>query len=138
MNLFCTVHTKKVKVPIKFIIAIFLRFICIILFIGKADIQRGETERKIFRPMIHSPSERNGRCHAGPKLGVSFGSPTRVQGPKALGHPRLLSQSTGRELEGKRGCWDRTGAHMGSRACKARTPTTCATAPGPARNCNLI
>ena len=24
------------------------------------DIQRGETERKIFRPMIHSPSERNG------------------------------------------------------------------------------
>ena len=22
--------------------------------------QRGETERKIFRPMIHSPSERNG------------------------------------------------------------------------------
>ena len=29
-------------------------------FIGKADIQRGETEKKIFRPMIHSPSERNG------------------------------------------------------------------------------
>ena len=28
-------------------------------FIGKSDIQRGETERKIFRPMIHSPSERN-------------------------------------------------------------------------------
>ena len=24
------------------------------------DIQRGETERKIFCPMIHSPSERNG------------------------------------------------------------------------------
>ena len=28
--------------------------------IGKTDIQRGETERKIFCPMIHSPSERNG------------------------------------------------------------------------------
>ena len=26
-----------------------------IFFIGKADIQRGETERKIFHPMIHSP-----------------------------------------------------------------------------------
>ena len=75
-------------------------------FIGKADIQRGETERKIFRPMIHSPSERNSRYYADPKPGASSGSPTPVQGLKAFGRPRLLSQATGRELEGKRGCWD--------------------------------
>ena len=68
--------------------------------------QRGETERKIFQPMIHFPSELNGQCYANLKPGASSGSPTRVQGPKALGHPRLLSRATGRELEGKRGCQD--------------------------------
>ena len=67
------------------------------------DIQRGETEKKIFCPMIHSPSERNGQCHADLKPGASSGSPTQVQGPKALGHPRLLSRATGRELDGKTG-----------------------------------
>ena len=56
-----------------------------------------------------------------PKPGASSGSPTRVQGPKALGRP---SRATSRELEGKQGCRDRTGAHMGSRACKARTLST--------------
>ena len=30
------------------------------MFITKSDIQRGETERKIFCPVIHSPSEQNG------------------------------------------------------------------------------
>ena len=31
-----------------------------LFFIGKADVQRGgETERKIFQPMIHSPSRCN-------------------------------------------------------------------------------
>ena len=59
--------------------------------------------------MIHSPSERNGPCYADPKPGASSGSPMRVQGPKALGRPGLLSLG-GRELEGKLGCWDRTGA----------------------------
>ena len=93
-------------------------------FIGKADIQRGETERKIFRLMIHSPNEHNGQYYADPKPGASSGSPTRVQGPKALGCPRMLSWATGRELEGKQGCRDRTGTHMGSRVCKARSLTT--------------
>ena len=60
-------------------------------------------DRKIFRLMIHSPSERNGRCYAGPKPGASSGSLTQVQGPKALGHPGLLSQATSRELDGKQG-----------------------------------
>ena len=81
--------------------------------------------------MIHSPSERNSRYYAGPKPGASSGSPTQVQGPKALGWPQLLSWATGRELEGKLGCRDRTGTHMGSRVCKARTLTTCATALDP-------
>jgi len=31
-------------------------------FLGKSDVQkRGETERKIFHPMIHSPSDHNGQ-----------------------------------------------------------------------------
>ena len=99
----------------------FFKDLFLLIFIGKADIQRGDTERKIFRPMIHSPSERNGQYYAHPQSGASSRSPTQVQGPKALGCPRLLSRATGRELEGKRGCRDRTGAHMGSRVCKART-----------------
>ena len=39
---------------------IFFKDLFLLFFIGKADIQREETERKIFHPMIHSPSERNG------------------------------------------------------------------------------
>ena len=89
-----------------FVIAFFFKDLFLLFFIGKADIQRGETERKIFGLMIHSPSERNGRCYSDPKPGASSGSPTQVQGPKALGRPCLLSQATGRELEGKRGCRD--------------------------------
>ena len=38
----------------------FLKIYFYYFFIGKADIQRGETERKIFHLMIHSPSERSG------------------------------------------------------------------------------
>ena len=45
---------------------------------------------------------------------ASLGSPTRVQGPKALGRPPLLSQATSRELDGKHGRRDRTGTDMGS------------------------
>ena len=100
-------------------------------FLLERRIYRGETERKILCLMIHSLSELNGRCCADLKPGASSWTPTRVQGPKALGCPILLSRATSRELEGKQGCWDRTGAHMGSRACKARTLTTCATTPGP-------
>ena len=37
----------------------FLKIYFYYVFIGKADIQRAETERKMFHPMIHSPSERN-------------------------------------------------------------------------------
>ena len=48
---------------------------------------------KIFRLMIHYPSEHNGRCYADQKPGASSRSPTRVQGPKALGRPGLLSRA---------------------------------------------
>ena len=44
--------------------------------------------------------------------GASSGSLTWVQGPKALGHPRLLSQATSRELGGKWGSGTKTGIHM--------------------------
>ena len=52
------------------------------IFIGKADIQRGEIERKIFRPMFHSPNERNGRCFAGPKKEPLLGLPRGCRVPK--------------------------------------------------------
>ena len=74
------------------------------LFIGKSDMQRGgETERKIFHPMIHSPVERNCRCFADPVPSSRnySGYPTQVQDPNALGCPPLLSQATSRELDGK-------------------------------------
>ena len=76
----------------------------LLIFTGHSEAEReGETERKIFCPLIQSPSKRNGRCYADPKPEVSSGSPTRAQGSKALG---LLSQATSRELDGKWGCWD--------------------------------
>ena len=68
------------------------------IFITKSDIQRGAETEKIFRPMIHSPSDHNGQCCANPQPGASSGSPTRVQGPKALGCLPLLSQAPSREL----------------------------------------
>ena len=113
-----------------FLFSFFFKDLFLLFFIGK-DIQRGETERKIFRPMIHSQNERNGRCYSYPKPGASSGSPTQVQGPKALGHPQLLSQATGRDLEGKRGCRDRTGAQMGSRHVQGEDLNHCATVPDP-------
>ena len=66
----------------------------LLFFIGKADIQRGETERKIFHPMIHSPSERNGpilcRSEARSLFRVSHaGAGSQSLGPSStafLGH----------------------------------------------------
>ena len=83
--------------------------------IYREERQRGRSSVRWFTLQV---------SYANPKPGASSGSPTRVQCPKALGCPRLLLQDTGSELEGKRGCWDRTGAHMGSRTCNARTLTT--------------
>ena len=101
------------------------------LFIGKADIQRGgETERKILRPVIHSPSERNGRCCANSKPGVSSRSPTRVQGPKAFGCPRLLSRATGKELDGKRG-QDSNRRPYGIPGVQGENLNHCTIVPGP-------
>ena len=72
--------------------------------------QRGRSSVPRFTPQVSAMADAN------PKLGASSGYPTRVQGPKALGRPRLLSRATGRKLDGK---WDcagiRTSAHMGSR-----------------------
>ena len=112
MDIRCTLYSVLPSVVynpafLPFFIYLFILKIYFYYFvIGKADIQRGETERKIFRPMIHSPSERNGPILCDLKPGDSSGSPMRVQGPKALGHPRLPSRATGRELEGKQGYRD--------------------------------
>ena len=98
--------------------------------IGKADIQRGERERKIFRPMIHSPSERNGPILCRSEARSLFRVSHAGAGSQSLGRPRLLSRATGRELEaGLPGLepapiWDPGRARRGPL-------TTGATAPGP-------
>ena len=45
-------------------------------------------------------------CPSKPGFRSLFGSPTWVQSPKALGCPQLISQATGRELDGKQGHQD--------------------------------
>ena len=73
-------------------------------------IQRGwEAERKIFCLLIHSPSGCNSQTEPtrSQEPGASSRSPTWVQGPKALGHPPLLSQP-------------QTGRWMGSQATGTR------------------
>ena len=80
----------------------FLKIYFYYVFIGKADIQRGETERKIFCPMIHSPSECNGpmlcRSEARSLIQVSHaGEGSQSLGPSStafLGH----RQGAGREV----------------------------------------
>ena len=97
------------------------------IIIAKSGIQRGgETGRssvRLFPPQVTAKAGAVSIWSQEPDTSSSR-SPTWVQGPKVLGHLRLLSQATGRELEGKRGFRDRTDAHMGSWACKARTLTT--------------
>ena len=75
---------------------------------------------KIFYILLQSPIHRRSSVWLNPHMsttagaeliwrqepGASSGSATRVQEPKALGHPWLLSQTTGRGLDGKRGCRD--------------------------------
>nr|XP_051695196.1 myotubularin-related protein 5 isoform X2 [Oryctolagus cuniculus] len=63
----------------------------------EAELQRegaAKREREVFHPLVHSPVDRNGWSCADQEPGVSWGLPTRVQGPKDLGHPPLLSQAT--------------------------------------------
>ena len=81
----------------------FLKIYFYYFFIGKADIQRGETERKIFRPMIHSPSEHNGpilcRSEARSLFRVSHvGAGSQSFGLSSTAFPGHR-QGTGREVE---------------------------------------
>ena len=73
-------HPKTHQVSVKFVFFFKIYFI----FIGKADIQRGETERKIFHPIIHSPGDCIGRYYGGPKPGASSESPIVFKGPARL------------------------------------------------------
>ena len=105
---------------------LFIYLLKIYLFIGKTDIQRGKIERKIFRPMIHTTSEPNDRRYDDLKPGSRklFQISTRVQGPKALGCPRLLSQATIRELDGSGAARIRTVPIWDYGTFKARTLAT--------------
>ena len=88
------------------------------IFITKSDIQRGgKTKRKIFRPMIQSPSERNGRCCANLKPGAKnllwvshAGAGSQSFGMSSTGFPMPQARS----WMGSGAAGTRTGAHMGS------------------------
>ena len=106
----------------------FLKIYFYYFFIGKADIQRGETERKIFHPMIHSPSERKGpilcRSEARSLFRVSHaGAGSQSFGPSSTAFPGHR-QGPGREAGLPVPIWDPGRARRGPL-------TTCATAPGP-------
>ena len=100
-------------------------------FIGKADIQRGDTERKIFRPMIHSPSERNGPILCQSEARSLF----------RVCHVGAGSQSFGRSLTAFPGYRQGAGREAGLLGLEPapiwdpgrarRGLTTCATSPGP-------
>ena len=90
----------------------------------------GYTDRrdmKIFRLMIHSPSERKGRCYAGPKPGASSGAGSQSFRPSWTAFPGR-KQGAGWEA-GAAGI--RIGAHMGSRHIQGEDLNHCAIAPGP-------
>ena len=96
----------------------FFKDLFLLFFIGKADIQRGETERKIFHPMIHSPSEPQ-RVDTMP-----IRSQEPLPGlPRGCRVPKLWAvlDCFPRPLAGSWKGSEAAGAHMGSRACKART-----------------
>ena len=110
----------------------FLKIYFYYFFIGKADIQRGETERNIFRSMVHSPSERNGpilcRSEARSLFRVSHaGAGSQSFGLSSSAFPGHR-QGAGREagLPGLEPAliWDPGRARRGPL-------TTCATAPRP-------
>ena len=78
--------------------------------------------RKIFLLMIHSPSDRKGGAVLiqSREPGTSLVSSTWVQSPKALSCPRLLSQTTGNELNVKRGSWDYNWHSYGILGCSGQ------------------
>ena len=100
----------------------FFKDLFLLFFIGKADIQRGETERKIFRPMIHSPSEPNG-ADTMPIRSQELlpGLPRGCRFPKFWAVLDCFPRPQAGSWKGSRAAGIRTGAHLGSRACKART-----------------
>ena len=85
-------------------VCFFFKDLFLLCFIGKVDIQRGETERKILRVMTHSPTERNGPILCQSEARSLFWVSHAGEGSPSC--PRLLSQATGRELEGKQGYRD--------------------------------
>ena len=124
---------RKVPTSLFFFKDLFLLF-----FIGKADIQRGEKERKIFRPMIHSPSERNRPIlcrsearslfrvsHAGAGS-QSFG----LSSPAFPGHRQGAGREAGLPPLEPVPIWDPGLARQGPL-------TTCATVLGPHRDCYM-
>ena len=110
----------------------FLKIYFYYFFIGKADIQRGETGRKIFRPMIHSPSERNGpilcQSEARSLFRVSLaGAGSQSFGLSStafLGHRQGAGREAGLPGLEPAPIWDPGRARRGPL-------TTWATAPGP-------
>lgn len=59
------------------------------------------------------------------KLGASFASPIRMQGPKDSTHPLLLPQFISGELDGKCNSSTRTGAQIGRQRYRYRLSKLC-------------
>ena len=70
--------------------------------------QRGETKRKIFHPLIHSSSDHNGQCCDNPKPGAtSFFQVSHMgAGSQGFGPSLTAFLATSRELDGKWDRWD--------------------------------
>ena len=101
----------------------FLRFIY--LFIGQSDIQRGgKTERKIFHPMIHSPSKATADAMLIQSQEPLPGLPHGCRVPKLWAIFNCLSGPQAGSWMGSWAAEIRTSAHVVSKACKARTLTT--------------
>ena len=120
------------------IVCFFFKIYFYYLFIGKADIQRGETERKIFPPMIHSPSERKGpilcQSEARSLFRVSHaGAGSQSFGPSSPafpGHRQGAGMEAGLPPLEPVPIWDPGLSRQGPL-------TTCATMLGPHRECYM-
>ena len=114
-----------------YFILLFLKYLFI--FTTKTDIQRGETERKIFHSLVHPPSECNGlvlhRSRARSQE-LSQGLPHRCRIPKHWAVLDCFPRPQAWSWMGSGAARIRTGAHMVSLHIQGEDFSHLATPPG--------
>ena len=98
-NVKCKFESEVYRLPVSILIDYTFFKDLFYFLIAKSDMQRGgETERKIFRLIIHSPSERNSHCCTDLKPGYRkfFWVSHTDAGPQDIGPSLTLSQATSR------------------------------------------